>query len=247
MSDIGMKGLQDMNEMKLSIVVPCYNEQENIPLILERFSQCVEGKNIEVILVNNGSTDESAQVLEKLLPNYEFAKTILVPVNQGYGYGILQGLKNCTGDYIGWTHADMQTDPADVIKAYKIIDRNPAQKVFVKGRRTKRPLADSFFTFGMGIYESVYLKQKLFDINAQPNLFPRSFFESWKNPPYDFSLDLYAMFMARKANLKIIRFKVIFPERIHGESHWNFGMKSKWKFIRRTLSFSKKLKRGGIS
>ncbi len=61
-------------QMKLSIVVPCYNEEENIPLILERFQEVIEREDIEVILVNNGSTDNSAQVLEQLLPKYSFAK-----------------------------------------------------------------------------------------------------------------------------------------------------------------------------
>ena len=94
--------------MKLSIVVPCYNEEKNIPLILERFDEMIERDDIEVILVDNGSTDNSAQVLTELLPKYSFARTVKVEVNQGYGYGILQGLRECKGEYIGWTHADMQ-------------------------------------------------------------------------------------------------------------------------------------------
>ena len=108
--------------MKLSIVVPCYNEAENIPLILKRFGEVIKRDDIEVILVNNGSTDGSAAMLDELLPQYPFARTVLVPVNQGYGYGILQGLKAAKGDFIGWTHADMQTDPGDVVKAYHILE-----------------------------------------------------------------------------------------------------------------------------
>ena len=113
--------------MKLSIVVPCYNEADNIPLILERFDEVIKTDEVEVILVNNGSTDNSAVVLDELLPNYSFARTVFVPVNQGYGYGILQGLNAAEGDYIGWTHADMQTDPADVLKALDIIKTDKAK------------------------------------------------------------------------------------------------------------------------
>lgn len=109
--------------MKLSIVVPCYNEEQNIPLILNRFGEIIEREDIEIILVDNGSTDDSAIVLAELLPKYPFARTIRVEVNQGYGYGILQGLKKCRGEYIGWTHADMQTDPADILKALAIIEQ----------------------------------------------------------------------------------------------------------------------------
>ena len=229
--------------MKLSIVVPCYNEADNIPLILERFDEVIKTDEVEVILVNNGSTDNSAVVLDELLPNYSFARTVFVQVNQGYGYGILQGLNAAEGDYIGWTHADMQTDPADVLKALDIINNSKDKNIYVKGSRKGRPAFDQFFTWGMGIFDTIYFKTPMDDINAQPNVFPKGFYEGWDNPPYDFSLDLFAVYTAKKAGLLIVRFPVLFPERIHGESKWNNeGLKSKWKFIKRTIQFSKELK-----
>lgn len=230
--------------MKLSIVVPCYNEEQNIPLILKRFGEVIERDDIEVILVDNGSTDGSAQALTRLLPAYSFARTVKVEVNQGYGYGILQGLKECKGEYIGWTHADMQTDPGDILKALSIIEEERGL-VFVKGNRRNRPFFDVFFTVGMSLFETCYLHKKLYDINAQPNVFPKVFFDGWENPPHDFSLDLYALYMARKKNLKVVRFPVLFPERIYGESKWNTGLKAKWKFIKRTIEFSVNLKKNG--
>lgn len=234
--------------MKLSIVVPCYNEAENIPLILDRFSKVIKRDDIEVVLVDNGSTDQSPEILQELLPGYSFARTIRVEVNQGYGYGIIQGLKVCDGDFIGWTHADMQTDPADLIKALDIIEKNGDDRMlYVKGNRKNRPVFDQFFTSGMSLFETVYMGVKLYDVNAQPNVFSKEFFESWKNPPTDFALDLYALYMAQKAGLRIIRFDVLFPERLHGESHWSNGsFKAKWKFIKRTLDFSVKLKKSGM-
>lgn len=230
--------------MKLSVVVPCYNEKENIPLLLERFDEVTAGKDIEVILVDNGSTDGSADVLASLLPRYPFARNVTVSVNQGYGYGILQGLKECRGEYVGWTHADMQTDPGDIVRALNLIEKEKGL-VFVKGNRKGRPLFDVFFTVGMSIFETFYLQEKLYDINAQPNIFPKVFYDSWQAPPYDFSLDLYALYMARKKGLKVLRFPVIFPRRVHGESKWNTGLAAKWKFIRRTVDFSAKLKKSG--
>lgn len=228
---------------KLSVVVPCYNEAKNIPLILEKFDRVMKRNDVEVILVNNGSTDDSQQIMEQLVPQYAFARIVKVEVNQGYGYGILSGLREAHGEYIGWTHADMQTDPYDAIKALDIIEQKGSpQPIYVKGDRKNRPLFDQLFTTGMSIFESVYLQEKLHDINAQPNIFHRTFFESWEAPPFDFSLDLYALYQARKQKLDIVRFDVIFPERVHGESSWNNGLKAKYKFIKRTLDFSKKLK-----
>lgn len=229
----------------LSIVIPCYNEERNIPLILERFASALSGEPIEVMLVNNGSRDRSQEVLDRLLPNYPFARTVKVEVNQGYGYGILSGLRAASGAYLGWTHADLQTDPRDVVRAYHILERlDFPEDVYVKGTRKGRKLSDVFFTFGMSVYESLYLKKPFWDINAQPNVFPRSFFQSWRQPPHDFSLDLYAYYMAQEHGLRLIRFPVLFPERVHGHSSWNTGLKAKWKFIKRTLDFSKKLRKG---
>lgn len=233
--------------MKLSIVIPCYNEERNIPLILEKFQQVIRQEEMEIILVNNGSTDHTADILSQLLPAHPFARTVLVPVNQGYGYGILQGLKAAEGDFIGWTHADMQTDPADVVKAYHILEQRGWNKqLYVKGNRKGRTITEQFFTTGMSLFETLYLRKCLYDVNAQPNLFSREFFYSWQNPPFDFALDLYALYMAQVMRLQIVRFAVRFPPRLYGASHWNTGLKAKWKFIRRTVSFSRKMKKAGI-
>jgi len=121
-------------------------------------------------------------------------------------------------------HADMQTDPADVIKAMDIIETTGNDKnIFVKGDRKGRSVFDNFFTYGMSLFETGYLKCLLWDVNAQPNMFHRSFFEKWSNPPHDFSLDLYVLYLAKQNKLNIKRFNVIFPPRIHGSSHWDTG------------------------
>lgn len=232
--------------MNMTIVVPCYNEAENIPLLLNRFAKVIGNRNIDVILVNNGSTDESAAVIDSLLPQYEFASIVSVEINKGYGYGIVQGLKAAKGEYIGWTHADMQTDPNDVARAYDIIENSPNKNIYVKGNRKGRPWLDQLFTDGMSLFETLYFGIKMCDINAQPNIFPRNFWESWQNPPNDFALDLYALYMAKKCGIYMTRIKVMFPKRIYGYSKWNIGLVSKWKFILRTLKFSCELKSKGI-
>ena len=225
--------------MKLSIIIPCYNEEKNIPLILSGFQEVIKRSDVELIVVNNGSGDDSKKILVDLLPQYPFARSVEIKVNEGYGFGILAGLKEAKGEYIGWTHGDMQTPPADVLKALEIMEKagNP-KNVYVKGRRKGRSIFDNFFTLGMSVFESLYLGKLLYDINAQPNIFHRSFFKNWSNPPYDFALDLYAFYSAKKQGISIMRFPVLFPKRVYGKSHWNKNLYSKWKFIKRTALFS---------
>lgn len=228
--------------MKLSLIIPCYNEAANLPLLLERCSLVVSRPDVEVILVDNGSTDESARVLAELLPRYPGCRSVRVDVNQGYGFGILAGLRAGDGEYLGWTHADMQTDPMDALHALDLIESH-GSPAYAKGRRYGRPLVDVAFSMGMSAFETGLLGKPLWDINAQPNIFPRTFFEDCVNPPHDFSLDLYVYFMAKKKGLDVLRFPVRFGERAHGNSHWNVNWAGKRKFIRRTIDFSFQLKK----
>lgn len=226
--------------IQYSLVIPCYNEAATLPSLINRLlANFTEQDNIEIILVDNGSTDHSAEILANAVQNISFLRTVHVPINQGYGYGILQGLNATKGEFLGWTHADMQTDPADAIKGFKVFEthQNP-NTLFVKGKRFGRPFADTAFTIGMSCFDSLLFFLPLWDINAQPTLFSRKFYESWKNPPHDFALDLFAYASAVRAKSNVHRFPVHFGARLHGTSHWNINWKSKLKFIRRTMEFS---------
>lgn len=228
--------------MKLSLVIPCYNEAANLPALMKRCAEVAAVTKVEVILVDNGSTDNSPQVLRDLLPQHSGCRSVRVEQNQGYGFGILSGLRAATGDVLAWTHADMQTDPMDAVRGLQFFERH-GLNIFVKGRRYGRPLADVAFTVGMSAFETVLLKQLLWDINAQPTMFSRAFFQTWDKAPHDFSLDLYVYYQARKAGLSVHRFPVHFGERLHGVSHWNINWAAKRKFIKRTMDFSLQLRK----
>jgi glycosyltransferase involved in cell wall biosynthesis len=229
--------------IKLSVIIPCYNEAKNIPLLISRCQKLVaKEKNIEFIIVDNGSTDNTSIVIKKLTSELPFFTKVHVAVNKGYGYGILAGLRAATGEILSWTHADLQTDPFDLLNGlhFFINSTNP-EKLFVKGRRYGRPIFDIIFTAGMGIFETLLLRKFMWDINAQPTMFHRNFFVTWDSPPHDFSLDLFVYYMANKSGLEIKRFPVLFGERAYGISHWNVNFLSKYHFIKRTLFYSFKL------
>jgi glycosyltransferase involved in cell wall biosynthesis len=228
--------------MRLSLVIPCYNEAASLALLLKQCQRLAAMPSVEVILVDNGSTDNSPLVLEQLLPHYPGCSSIRIEHNLGYGHGILEGLRVARGEILAWTHADLQADPLDAIHGLKLFDKF-GDDIFVKGRRYGRPFFDVLFTFGMSVFETLLLARPMFDINAQPTMFARQFFDNWHNPPNDFSLDLYAYYQAHRYKLKVYRFPVKFGERAHGTSHWNINWTAKWKFIRRTVSFSLTLRK----
>lgn len=228
--------------MKFSLVIPCYNEADSLETLISRCKKLIEKIDCEVILVDNGSTDKTSQILSETLINYKNIYSVKVEKNIGYGHGILTGLKITKGDIIGWTHADLQTDPIDCLNGIELLGTSNS-KIFLKGKRYGRPFFDVFFTFGMTVFETILLGKLMNDINAQPTLFSRELFETWENPPEDFSLDLYSYYDAIRKGYKIIRFPVKFAKRSYGYSHWNVGWLSKWKFIKRTISFSIELRK----
>lgn len=230
--------------MKLSLVIPCYNEAANLPPLIARCRELAQRADMECILVDNGSADGSAAVLSTQLAGQTQLRMVRVEHNRGYGHGILAGLEQARGRIVAWTHADLQTDPTDVLRGLECFEKATSpDSLFVKGRRFGRPAGDVVFTVGMSIFETALLGRPLWDINAQPTMFPRSFFERWKTPPDDFALDLYAYYMARRSGMSVERFPVHFGKRLHGFSHWNLTWRSKVKFIRRTLKYSFRLRR----
>ena len=229
--------------MKFSLIIPCYNEAANLPLLLERCKDLASKPGIEVVLVDNGSTDDSPAILLDLLPNYPGCRSVRVEKNQGYGFGVLSGLATARGHILGWTHADMQTDPQDALRGLELFEKH-GENIFVKGRRYGRPSADVAFTVGMSVFETLLLARPLWDINAQPTMFSQKFHDTWGTAPHDFSLDLYAYYYALLRGLAVHRFPVRFGARAHGVSHWNVNWAVKRKFIRRTIHFSLELKKG---
>lgn len=229
------------NKIKYSLIIPCYNEVDNLDTLIENCRPLLINEEIEIILVNNGSTDETIEKMRLLDLEYENLVIVDLKRNLGYGGGIISGLNVSRGEIIGWTHADNQTNPKDFLEALKLF--NDESPILVKGYRYGRSITDYIFSYGMGLFETILLKKWLVEINAQPTVFTRSFYQSWMNPPSDFSLDLYAYYMAKIDKIPLKRIKVHFGPRLYGESKWNLGFKSKLRFIKRTIKFSFELKR----
>jgi glycosyltransferase involved in cell wall biosynthesis len=224
--------------MKLSLVIPAYNEAENLPVLLSRIKEITNSNpDIEVMVVDNGSTDKTTEILSNSSVDI---KSVRIEKNIGYGNGILIGLSYATGDVLAWTHADLQTDLDDVLKAYNTYKQNKNDRIFIKGRRKNRSFVENVFTVGMQFVSFIFLGKWLSDINAQPKLFPRDFYNFYlaHGAPLDFSLDLYALYIARANNYKVITVPVYFKKRIAGEAKGGGGsLKNRMKLIKRTFKY----------
>ena len=229
----------------LSIVIPCYNEDQNIIPLFEKIENLlVKDPNIEIIIVDNGSTDNTNNnILASSLNANKKIKVCEIKKNIGYGHGIMSGVKIASGNFIGWCHADLQTEPEDVYNAYVQNSKKlKNDRIIIKGLRTNRNLFDELFTFGMSIIASIIFQRMISDINAQPKLFSKSFKTFLNDYPHDFSLDLYLLIIAKINGYKIINHKVIVKKRLHGEAKGGGDLKGKIKLIKRTLGYMLKLR-----
>jgi len=226
------------SNVRLSIVLPCYNEAIGLPSLVARYDEAGHGVPFELILVDNGSADDTPRVVAELIARYQFARTLRVEKNQGYGNGILAGLRATRGEAVCWSHADLQTDPADVFRAWDLYRQSgQPQRTMIKGRRSGRRLADRVITWGMQTTATLLLRTPMYEINAQPKLFHRDLLRALVDAPLDWSLDLYALYAAKRCGWRVVTFPVAFPPRQHGTSNWASSWKSKYRTIARSLRY----------
>jgi len=117
---------------KLSIIIPCYNEEKLIPTVLEKVLQTRLDHNIEkqIIVVNDGSTDNTADAINKFCERNSLVTPIHQPKNAGKGAAIRAGLQKTDGDIIIIQDADFEYDPADYNKMIQPIFDGHADVVY---------------------------------------------------------------------------------------------------------------------
>jgi glycosyltransferase involved in cell wall biosynthesis len=220
-------------KIKYSLIIPCWNEAQSLKILIPQLLNIVDTNNIEFVLINNGSTDDTSELFKKISNNH--INVINLDNNAGYGGGIKAGLFVAKGEFIGWIHADLQYSIFEVVDELKRIAYDAE---YIKGKRRGRTLFQNYISLNMSIFESVLFRKLIYDINAQPTLFHRDFITKFNDIPDDFSIDLYSYVLAKKFKLKIRRFNVNFMKRGYGHSTWNFGLSSLMKMIIRTIKYS---------
>jgi glycosyltransferase involved in cell wall biosynthesis len=129
---------------KLSVLIPCFNERTTIPEILRRvLSVELEGIGLEVILIDDGSTDGSTEVITRLAQSEPRIRVITHPRNRGKGAALRSAQPVCTGDYVVIQDADLEYDPQNYPSLLAPLLSGQADAVYgsrFAGGRTRRVL-----------------------------------------------------------------------------------------------------------
>jgi len=237
----------------LSLVLPCYNEEKSLRELAARALSCARKRNLtseqfQLVLVENGSRDQSAQVMEAMTrePGGEFLKIVRVSPNLGYGNGLMQGLKAARPGFIAWSHADEQTDPEDAFRGWELLQKAD-RPTLVKGKRHGRALKEWMFSRVFEALLFLICGRLIREINAQPKVFDSGLLEHLTDPPLDFAFDLYVLLKAKKVGYQIAEIDVEFPPRKHGQSNWTATFRSRMGTILRMISFMFEFRGGKVS
>jgi dolichol-phosphate mannosyltransferase len=108
----------------LSLVIPAYNEQENIPVLLERVGAALSqtGKSFEVLIVDDGSTDSTPKLLEEGMQKYPWLRVLRMAKNGGQSAAFEAGFKAARGEVIATIDADLQNDPEEIPRLLPMLD-----------------------------------------------------------------------------------------------------------------------------
>ena len=203
---------------ELSLVLPCYNEEmcleSTVPPLARAFSNA--GVSIQIVLVDNGSTDRTSEVIDRLIVCGMPVTKGMVKVNEGQGLGFLTGFKLCRGRYIGHLCADGQVAPEDVVGVYRAL-KTANGPCMAKARRRFRP--DSWVRKVVSIIYNAMM-QMLFpgiptlDVNGNPKMMPAEVLRLMKLNSRDWFLEAEMMLKVRHLNLRVIEIDIFgLPQR----------------------------------
>ena len=213
--------------MKLSLVVPCYNEAENVAAfqdaVIKAFDGC--GYDYEIIFVNDGSKDATLHNLKKIFAQQKCpTKVISFSRNFGKEAGIYAGMQHAEGEYISLIDADLQQRPEIVRDMVKILDEEPQYDV-VAAYQDRRGEGKVLSFFKKSFYSII---NKLSKVQLQPDA---SDFRTFRRSVRDSILELKEYHRFSKGIFAWVGYDTKFIpytacERHAGSTKWNF-----WKLL----------------
>ncbi len=153
----------------LSFVIPAYNEAESLPLLLENIAAILQthGYTAEVIFINDGSTDTTAEVLDRLASQSQIPVHVIhFRRNSGKAEALTAGFQKAMGDIVITMDADLQDDPAEIPKLLDTLQDGGYDVVSGWKYPRKDPLEKRTFSFVFNRVTAMFTGVKLHDMNC---------------------------------------------------------------------------------
>ena len=234
MSIIGIMEGRKPSSIKLSIIMPVYNEKTTLIEIIGRVMELPLEK--ELIIVDDGSTDGSAEILKQLPVGQ--AKVILQEANRGKGAAIRAGIPATSGDVVVIQDADLEYDPNDLLKLLKPIAEGKAEVVY--GSRFTGERKNMFFWHWVGnrfltLVTNILFDTTLSDMETCYKMFKSDVIKSIDLHSNRFEIEVEMTAKILKAKHRIYEVPISYAGREFHEGKkitWRDGITALWNLFR---------------
>ncbi|WP_422924179.1 glycosyltransferase family 2 protein [Singulisphaera sp. PoT] len=219
----------DLDEARrLSVVVPAKNESASLPQLVQEIAQalrplCSQGRmaGFEIVVVDDGSTDETPAVLRRLMVDYPELKPLTLASNVGQSGATAAGFRAVTGEWVATLDADLQNNPADLVLLW---DALPGHEVAL-GWRTKREdvWSKRVISRWANRVRNAALGQSIRDTGCSVRIFPREM--ALRLPMFHGAHRFLGPLLIREG-CRIVQVPVTHRPRPHGTSHYNIWNRS---------------------
>jgi len=207
--------------MKISLIIPAYNEERDIIRTLEKYDNFFKAKfkkDYEIIVVANNCDDNTIKIAQNFANKNKSIKTFNIPYYVGKGAAVMKGFSIANGEYIGFVDADKSTNPENFFKLYEnkrdfdgIIASRKIKGAIIK---PKRKLSRNFFSYSFNKIVNLLFDLKFKDTQCGAKLFKKetvtTLLKNYTEKGWIFDVDLLCL--CKKNNLRILEYPIYWEE-----------------------------------
>lgn len=220
-------------KLSFSVVLPAWNEQDNLPDVITSIVQYFKKRRIkyEIIIVDDGSTDDTIKIVNKINKKNKFIRLARHKVNRGYGAALTTGFRASKNNFIFYTDADNQFNIKDLDKLIPFIEKFD----IVAGYRIARqdPLMRIFIAYVYNIIIRFSLGLKVRDVDCSFKVYNAKIFKKIKLTSITGLIDAEVLIKAKKRGFTIHQVGVRHFPRLKGQTIYEIGKRNKiFAFVR---------------
>ena len=229
----------DLAEPDLSLIMPCYDEEEVIPYTVPQLASAFDeaGIALQLVLVDNGSRDRTPEIIRGFVDDGLSVTPVTVERNEGYGNGLLSGVPASRATWVGFIPADGQVDAEDVVRLFEAVR---VCKPETLGKVRRRFRMDGFIRKFIsiaynGLVFVMFPGLGSIDVNGTPKIVHRDVLERMDLQSRRWFLDPEMLIKARHLGVRVLETNVFARMRGNGLSHVRAG--TCWEFFRELFAY----------